>query len=61
VKKLLQIGVSMREHMQTVASREPGQVVLHRPNLIQQPQRIERGQHGTQPLLHGTVDCRRDE
>src|SRR6266545_6579336 len=51
----------MWEHMHDFAGREPGEVVLDGANLVEEPERIERGEHGSKPILHRLRDRRRRE
>lgn len=43
LQKDLEVGISMRERAGRVSSRKRGEVVLHRPNLVEEAERIQRG------------------
>jgi hypothetical protein len=48
----LEIGVPARQDMHRFTGGQPREMMLHRPNLIEQLQWIQRGQHGAEALFH---------
>ena len=61
-QKRLQLRISARGQCRDLAGGELREVALHRPNLIEQPQRIQGGRHGAQLVFHPFWDgLRRQE
>ncbi len=59
LQKKIEIGIAVREHVDPFAGGEPGEVVLDRSDFIEEPQRVERPEHGPQAVFHRLGDGRR--
>ena len=51
-EKRLQLRISARRQGRDLAGGDLCEVALHRPNLIEQPQRVQGGGHGAQFVFH---------
>ena len=59
LEEAIEIGITVWKHVDAFARCEPGEVMLDRSNLIEEPEWIERDEYGSQPIFHRFCDLRR--
>ena len=52
----VEVGIALRHRMDRRARGQTGQVMLNCANLVQQPERVHRAEHGAQSILHRNRD-----
>lgn len=57
LQKAIEIGVAMWKQVNAFARGQCSKVVLDRPNLIEESERIECGENRSQPVFHRICDC----
>ena len=52
LQELVELWVAIRNNVEHLSGGEPGELVLHGPDLVEEPKRVERRRDSAEPFLH---------